>query len=110
MFILLLAMNFKLDFSDEQCTKLLEKAGYIIETVTLYYNPDTDPYENDLNESELRGLNLKVAYPTNNKPKVLCKDKPLISECLDYMYYKVVEKTINDKLYSMIAGLIDSPN
>jgi len=100
-------MNFRLDFSDEQCANLLEKAGYVIETVTLYYNPDTDPYENEINPSELRGLNYKVAYPRYSKPEALCKEKPLVSECRGYLYYGVIEKFINDWLYGIFSKFIE---
>lgn len=103
-------MIFKLAFSDEQCTELLSKAGYTIEVVTLYFNPDSDPYENDLNSSNLRGLNYKVAYKTNCKPEVLCKEKPLVSECRDYMYDNVVEKTLNGWIYDIVLNFANSQN
>ena len=95
-------MKINFDFSDEQCARLLDKIGYKIEVMTLYYNPDTDPYENDVNPSELRGINYKVAYKAGYKPEALCKEKPLVNECLDYMYEKVVEKTLNQWFFDML--------
>jgi hypothetical protein len=95
-------MKINFDFSDEQCARLLGKIGYIVEVVTLYYNPDTDPYENEINSSELRGVNYKVAYKAGYKPEVLCKEKPLVNECLDYMYENVVEKTLNQWFFDML--------
>ena len=71
-----LIIIFKLEFSDEQCDKLIYKLGYKVETITLYYYSDIDPYGK---YQELNSTDFKVAYK-GEKPKELCVERPLFSE------------------------------
>ena len=104
MFILLLAMKFNIDFNDEQCSTLLDMQGYVVEEVMLYYNPDTDPYENDeeIDTSLLRGVKYKVVYKQGYKPEELEKEYPLIGECRPYIYANALSNIINNWLYHMM--------
>ena len=54
-----LIIIFKLEFSDDQCDKLIYKLGYKAETITLYYYSDIDPYGK---YKELNSTDFKVAY------------------------------------------------
>lgn len=54
-----LVMYINLQFSDDQCDKLIYKLGYKVETITLYYYSDIDPYGK---YKELNSTDFKVAY------------------------------------------------
>lgn len=91
-------MIFKLEFSDEQCKELLTRVGYNVETITLYYYSDIDPYGK---YQELNSTDFKVAYK-GEKPKELCVERPLFSECSKYLYSNVIEKIVNECIFNAI--------
>lgn len=91
-------MIFKLEFSDEQCKELLTRVGYNVETITLYYYSDIDPYGK---HQELNSTDFKVAYK-GEKPKELCVERPLFSECSKYLYSNVIEKIVNECIFNAI--------
>ena len=93
-----LIIIFKLEFSDDQCDKLIYKLGYKVETITLYYYSDIDPYGK---YQELNSTDFKVAYK-GEKPKELCVERPLFSECSKYLYSNVIEKIINECIFNAI--------
>ena len=93
-----LIIIFKLEFSDEQCDKLIYKLGYKVETITLYYYSDIDPYGK---YKELNSIDFKVAYK-GEKPKELCVERPLLSECSKYLYSNVIEKVVNECIFNAI--------
>ena len=101
-------MKIDFDFSNEQCAIILRKMGYTTEMVRLYYNPDTDPYENETETSELRGMDCKVVYQAGHKPEALEKEKPLVSECMNYMYDKAVNRIFSNWFYNIL--LQHNPN
>ena len=69
-------MYINLQFSDDQCDKLIYKVGYKVETMTLYYYSDIDPYGE---HKKLNSTDFKVAYK-GGKPKELCVERPGRSE------------------------------
>ena len=93
-----LIIIFKLEFSDDQCDKLIYKLGYKVETITLYYYSDIDPYGK---YQELNSTDFKVAYK-GEKPKELCVERPLFSECSKYLYSNVIEKIVNECIFNAI--------
>ena len=93
-----LVMYINLQFSDDQCDKLISKVGYNVETITLYYYSDIDPYGK---YQELNGTDFKVAYK-GEKPKELCVERPLLSECRKYLYSNVIEKIVNECIFNAI--------
>ena len=105
MFILLLAMKVDIEFNDAQCSTLLDMQGYVVEEVTLYYNPDTNPYYDNGTECDpslLRGVEYKVAYKRGHKPAELEKEYPLISECRIYAYSNVLNNLVSNWLYHVM--------
>ena len=87
-----------LQLSDDQCNELVSKLGYKIETVTLYYYKDIDPYGE---YKELDGNVWKVIYK-GEKPQELCKEKPFLDECRKYLYHNVVQEIISNCFFNMI--------
>ena len=97
-------MKVNIEFNEEQCNTLLGIQGYVVEEVMLYYNPDTNPYDNgkECDPSLLRGVKYKVAYKGGYKPEELKKEFPLIDECRAYMYSNVVDSLITNWLYHVM--------
>ena len=93
-----LVMYINLQFSDDQCDKLIYKLGYKVETITLYYYSDIDPYGK---YQELNSTDFKVVYK-GEKPKELCVERPLFSECSKYLYSNVIEKIVNECIFNAI--------
>ena len=87
-----------LQLSDDQCNELLSRLGYKIETVTLYYHKDIDPYGK---HKELDGNEWKVIYK-GEKPKELSKEKPFLDECRKYLYHNAVQEIVSNCFFNMI--------
>ncbi len=91
-------MYITLQLSDDQCNELLSRLGYKIETVTLYYCKDIDPYGK---YKELDGNEWKVIYK-GEKPQELCKEKPFLDECRKYLYHNAVQEIVSNCFFNMI--------
>ena len=91
-------MHINLQFSDGQCDKLISKVGYNVEIIKLYYYSNIDPYGK---YQELNSTDFKVAYK-GKKPKELCVERPLLSECRKYLYSNVIEKIVNECIFNAI--------
>ena len=87
-----------LQLSDDQGYELLSRLGYKIETVTLYYYNDVDPYGK---YKELNGEKWKVIYK-GEKPKELSKEKPFLDECRKYLYHNAVQEIVSNYFFNMI--------
>ena len=93
-----LVMYINLQFSDDQCDKLIYKLGYKVETMTLYYYSDIDPYGE---HKKLNSTDFKVAYK-GEKPKELCVERPLLRECSKYLYSNVIQKVVSECIFNAI--------
>jgi len=91
-------MYINLQLSDDQCNELLSRLGYKIETATLYYYKDIDPYGK---YKELDGNEWKVIYK-GEKPKELSKEKPFLDECRKYLYHNAVQEIVSNCFFNMI--------
>ena len=103
-------MRVNVEFSEEQCSQLLAKCGYMTEDVTLYYNPDPNPYNNEkeCDPSLLRAVEYKVAYQNGKKPEELEKEYPLVDECRAHLYPTVLDRVVSDYLFYVMVQ--HSPN
>ena len=93
-----LVMYINLQCSDGQCDKLIYKVGYKVETMTLYYYSDIDPYGE---HKKLNSTDFKVAYK-GEKPKELCVERPLLRECSKYLYSNVIQKVVSECIFNVI--------
>jgi hypothetical protein len=95
-------MKINIELDDYACEGILGLHGYVSEEVTAYFDGSTDPYNNNEESSELRGINVKVAYHRMERPKELDKEHPMLSSLSDYRYEKVVENLFNSRLRDVL--------
>ena len=55
-------------------------------------------------DDNLRGVEYMVAYPANDRPKVLDDDKPMVDECDDILYDNVMSKLFNKSIMKVIIN------
>lgn len=82
---------------------LLEKMGYIKETVRSYYCPYiTDEY----NENDLVPFDITIAYKDGERPKELENNYPSLSELVKYKEENALKKVINDLMFKTLINNI----
>jgi hypothetical protein len=91
-------MKINIELSKSVCDTILERCGYISENVTLYYDPMNSIRVDEAKPEELRGVQRVVCYPKGNRPEILSEEYPLIGECMDILYEKVIEDLFNSWL------------
>jgi hypothetical protein len=94
-------MKIDINVSKEDCELILKEFGYTSEKVILYHNLLDIPDDSDDN---LRGVEYMVAYPVNDKPKVLDENKPMADECDDILYDNVMSKLFNKLIMKAIIN------
>ena len=94
-------MKIDINVSKEDCELILREFGYTSEKVILYHNLLDIPDDSDDN---LRGVEYMVAYPANDRPKVLDDDKPMVDECDDILYDNVMSKLFNKSIMKVIIN------
>jgi len=92
-------MKIDIEINDDVCQIILNKFDYVTEKVTLYY----DRLSNfrgmeDAPVNELTGMDCIVAYPAGRKPETLNEEYPLVENCEEIMYDKVVKDLFNSWL------------
>lgn len=97
-------MIINIELSDYRCEELLGMNGYVTEEVTAYYYANANPYNEDNNPNDLKGVSFKIAYHKMNRPEELNKKYPMLDVLKDYAYGEVVTKLFNSHLISLIFG------
>ena len=90
-------MNIKISIPKIMCDKVLERNGYVTEKLTLYY----DKYDGYI-DPYLIPNDCVVAYPEGRRPEVLEGEHPLMDDCEDFMYNRVVEDLFNSWLIEVM--------
>lgn len=95
-------MNISIELTNGECDALLAMNGYITEEITAYYYANTDPYNEVNNPNDLRGVNIKIAYHKEFRPKVLEKEHPMLNVVKEYAYGEVINRLYNERLSKLI--------
>ena len=100
-------MKIEINIPDMMCKDILRKNDYVHEKVTLYYN-ENDEYEyvSDENRS-LKRIQREVAYPRTRKPECLTKEYPMVDECEDFEYKRVINDLFCSWLYEVMYKFIN---
>ena len=95
-------MKIDLELTEFDCEELLRMNDYVTEDITAYYYANTDPYNEVNNPSDLRGVNFKIAYHKEFRPKVLEKEHPMLNVVKEYAYGEVINRLYNERLSKLI--------
>lgn len=95
-------MKIEINIPEMMCRDILSKNDYVAEKVTLYYDENAD-YEYIMpGPRSLRGVERKVAYPRGRKPECLTTEYPMMDECKDFEYDRVVNDLFCSWLYEVM--------
>ena len=86
-------MEVKITLSEDAIDKLLKIKGYVVEDILVHY-----PKFHYTTEGEYGKYWRKIAYPKNNKPKVLDNDTIMAKDVEDMLFGQVVNNLFNEIL------------
>lgn len=97
-------MRVEIELNEEQCQRMFEKEGYVVEEVLLYYCTSSDPYGNlnEVDKSSLGSVYGRVVYKKDEKPKELLEEHPDISKCQKYIYNNMVNQLFSRILFEKL--------
>ena len=90
-------MKININIPEFMCDTILNKYRYVTEKVTLYYNE----YDSD-DKVDLRPVECIVAYPKDGRPEILGGEHPLMEDCDDIIYDRVVGDLFNNWLMNVL--------
>ena len=94
-------MNINIDLSDEQCQLLLDAYDYVVVDKDLYFEDVVGLYDN-YDDKTYKSVSFKVAYKRGEVPSELKEHMPMLSECRQYLYNKVIEKLFVKKYFEKL--------
>lgn len=92
-------MEIKLCFTEEQISELLEKHGYVVEDVLMWY-PLYDGM--DKSSTNFGKRYVKLAYPNGMDCPWKKGEKTFFENYKDFLYDKIVERLISNLVFQKI--------
>jgi hypothetical protein len=92
-------MEVKINLPEEAVDKLLEKKGYVVEKVLVHYKKFRYTREDKWGK-----FYMPIAYPKDNRPKVLDNETILMTEVQDMNYDKVANHLFNELLLEKVLN------
>lgn len=98
-------MKIDIEIPEIMCDIVLKRHKYVTEKLLLYY----DAYDGyTIDDTNYRPVECVVAYPEGRRPEILDEDYPLMEDCEDIIYDRVVKDLFNSWLINTL--LIHDPN
>lgn len=92
-------MEIKIDLSEEAIDKLLKVKGYTVEEVSIHY-----PKFHYTSEDKYGKFMKRIAYPTNDRPKVLDNEIIKSTDVNGMDYQTVINKLFNEMLIEKLLN------
>lgn len=94
----------ELDFTKEECNRILESCGYTTEDVLAYF-PIYCGTEMGISKSNLlqsySSMHMLVAYKKGERPKELQRETIYCDDISNFEYSKVLTKLVKNKILSL---------